>query len=1185
MALEFGVLGPFEVRSGEDRLPIGGARRRALLAYLLLHVGAPQTADRLIDAVWSDTGNPGSLATLRTYVSHFRKMFAVDPAVRIAHVPGGYLLDLPPEALDVARFSAAVSGATVEPDIGRRIALLQGACALWRGEPLDEFAGQMWADDAARRWTQVFIHAQELLAEALLEAGHHAVALDLLEPLVVAYPLHEQFWGQLVVARYRCGRQAEALAAGRDARRILAEELGIEPGPILVELERQVLDRDPALDAPRRVGDALSASAPATVVDPLPRGVVTFLLTDIEASTILWDEHPAEMAKALVRHEDVIRDIVDANEGRLLKSRGEGDATLSVFARATDAMRAAVALQRRLEREAWPPGLVLRTRVAVHTGEAQLRDGDYYGGTLNRAARMRSLAAGGEILLSRATHDVVVDALADEVVLVDIGNRPLKGLKRGERIYAAQGPGLAPSSGRHDPSRGAGGRAELVGRAEVVERVIDALMRPGVVTLCGPGGIGKTRLMHEICDRLPDDSEHFARTWTVDLVGARRATDVESAVYEPVASEVVGLAALARDEREDGLVDRYASSLGGRRGLLAIDNCEHVTDYLEPILAALAARCPTLSILATSRQPIGAQGERIVSLGPLEVPRPGAEASPDDLARVESVRLLLERVRDAGCDLDLSAATAAPVAELCRQLDGIPLALELAAARLRAMSPQDLVSRMHGRIDLLSAKRPDARHRTMHAAIEWSYNLLDHTEQTLLRRLSVFVGGFNLDAAETVCADPEPATLSAAGAVYLTLAELVAKSFVVFDPNRERYRLLEPIRFFAREQLDEAGERYAMAQRHADWVLRISRIVAAPHTLGASGVDDAFRAELDNVQAALAFCESEDHATHLRIVAALGYTWFESDWRRGRAAADVAIGFLDEASARLSAAVLFARGLIEQRHDYDSSKPWLTEAHTRYTDLGEPVGRAWAAFFLGRATRLHDERAARALLHEAMELFRSTHVSMGEVWCLLNLGGERVALGERQSADAYFEHALAILTPLGDTLMRGIVLGEMANNAFHQGDLDRARALYQEALAVEGRGGDDFNLVILLAHASLVELASGDLDTARAMATEGLARTLHSDDETGIRELLAIYAVVSLEAGDARTTRRLYAATGWDVDPPLWIVKVPTAPVARALGALEPLRAKYEQDARVGRAAGWFATARSIVADVPRPVS
>jgi predicted ATPase/DNA-binding SARP family transcriptional activator len=1184
MTLEFGVLGPLTVWSDGDPVAVNGAKRRGLLAYLLAHAREPESLERIVDALWGGSGSPGAQSTVQSYVSQLRKLFAAD-GIQLVYGAGGYVLDLDANALDAARFEAAVSAASAMEDRDRRLSLLDGALGLWRGAPLDEFAGQAWADERARQWTRMYVVAHQLRAAALLDAGCHRDALPTLEQLVGAHPLHEPFWAQLVIARYRCGQQADALAALSEARKILAIELGIDPGPELVELENKVLAQDPALNAlDQRTSETGERGRVVTIVEPLPRGVVTFLLTDIEGSTILWDEHPDDMAKALVRHEDVIRDIVEANDGRLLKSRGEGDATLSVFARATDAARAAVALQRRLDREAWPRGLVLRTRVALHTGEAQLRDGDYYGGTLNRAARMRSLAAGGEILLSRATHDVVVDALTDDVVLVDIGDRPLKGLKRGETIYVAQAPGLAPLVGRDDPSCSAGGRAELVGRAEVVKRVIDALARPGVVTLCGPGGIGKTRLMREICDRLREDAEHFARTWTVDLLGARRATDVESAVYEPVTREVGGLAALAQEEHEIRVGDRYASALGGRRGLLALDNCEHVTDSLEPVLAQLAARCPTLSILATSRQPIGAQGERLVTLGPLEVPSRGVEDSPDELAGVESVRLLVERVRDAGGDLHVSAATAAPVAELCRQLDGIPLALELAAARLRAMSPQDFVSRMHGRIDLLSAKRPDARHRTMHAAIEWSYNLLDQAEQTLLHRLSIFVGGFTLDAAETVCADAEPGTLSATHAVYLTLAELVAKSLVVFDPNRERYRLLEPIRFFAEEQLDEIGERNAMARRHADWVLRISRTVAAPQTLGASGVDDAFRDELDNVQAALAFCETEDHATYLRIVATLSYTWFESDWRRGRAAADVAIGFLDEASPRLSAAVLFARGLIEQRYDYDTSRPWLTEAHARYGELEEPVARAWAAFFLGRAMRWHDTHAARALLHEALELFRSTQLTMGEVWCLLNLGGESVALGETQSADAYYEHVLAIVTPLGETLMRGIVLGDMANIAFHRGDLDRARALYLEALADARRGRDDFNLQNLLAHASLVEVALGDLETALTMATEGLARALDGDDDYGIRDMLAICAVVSLEAGDARTSRRLYAATGWDVDPPVWISMLTPAPEARALKALEPLRAKYEEDARVGRAAGWIATARSIVAGPPPPV-
>jgi predicted ATPase/class 3 adenylate cyclase len=1169
MTVEFAVLGPFEVRTAGKRVEIGGARRRALLAYLLVNAGVPHPVDRIVDALWSGAGSGGSPATVRTYLSHFRRLLAGDPEVRIEHGPAGYLLDLPAGSLDASRFTVSIAAATSEPDPSRRVALLQDAAALWRGPPLDEFAGETWADEPARQWTQMHVRAQEMLGEALLRSGRHQDARDLLESLVVSHPLHEQFWGQLIVARYRCGQQTEALAAARDARRILAHELGIDPGPALIELERQVLAQDPALAAPSGV-TPLDTTPPMTVIDPWPRGVVTFLLTDIESSTQLWDEHPDDMARALARHEDVIREVVEEHAGRLLKTRGEGDATMSVFERATDAARAAVALQRRVRREAWPNALVLRTRVALHTGEAQLRDGDYFGGTLNRAARIRALASGDEIVMSRATHDLVVDTLPEGVALADLGTRGLRGLKREETVYLVRAPDL-PARSEQPPTiaRPRSERTGLIGRDDDIERVVEVLDRPGMATICGPGGIGKTRLLQEIYDRTLGD-ERFARTWCVELVGASGTTGVESALHEAVSEENPSPISPAAAAAPRDLADRLATMLGERRGLLALDNCEHLVDALAPVVESLMSRCPTLSVLATSRQPLGVRGERVVVLAPLPVPETGASVTPPELEGVESVRLLIERTRDAGGDLSITAANVAPLAELCRQLDGIPLALELAAARLRSTSAQDLVARMQGRLDLLRVPRGDARHRTMRDAIEWSYQLLSGPEKMLLDRLSVFVGGFTLDAAEEVCVDDE--MLSTTDAVYLNLAELVSKSFVIFDRDAERYRLLEPIRQFARGQLDTAGETPAALQRHARWILQASRAVLAPQLTGRTAVAAAFRLELDNVHAALAYCETADHGTYMRIVAALGYTWFERDWRRGRAAADVALTFADEAPPRLHAAVLLSRGITEQRNGYAASVPWLEHARSLYTELDDPIGLAWATFFLGRGMFLTDSAASNALLLEALALFRSLEFGIGEAWCLINVGAEAAANGNYEDARKYYEATIDVLTEFDDETLRGIAIGELGRVVFEAGDEERAAALLREAIELQRSAGENFNLTNQLLNAAWIDVTQRHFASAQQLFSEAIGASLRSGDDYQLRMSLLGLAHLYAEEGDPNTARRLAAATGWDLDPPTHRTR---SLLGLALAALQPILEDFEDDARAGRAAGLVATARA----------
>src|SRR5690242_6994289 len=276
MVLQFGVLGPLAMWSEGEPVEVKGAKRRGLLAYLLAHAGEPQSLDRIVDALWGDAVTRGAEATVQTYVSQLRKLFG-DDGPPLEHRAGGYALDLTPDALDASRFEAAVVSASAIEDRDQRLAVLDEALRLWRGTPLDEFAGQTWADERARQWTRMHVLANQLRVAALLDLGRHRDALPVLEQLVTAHPLHERFWAQLIVARYRCGQQVEALAAAREARNVLATELGIEPGPEIVELENKVLAQDPTLAAVNIEGKARSDLRVGTVVEPLPSGIVTFL--------------------------------------------------------------------------------------------------------------------------------------------------------------------------------------------------------------------------------------------------------------------------------------------------------------------------------------------------------------------------------------------------------------------------------------------------------------------------------------------------------------------------------------------------------------------------------------------------------------------------------------------------------------------------------------------------------------------------------------------------------------------------------------------------------------------------------------------------------------------------------------------------------------------------------------------
>ncbi|MGH8983029.1 MAG: BTAD domain-containing putative transcriptional regulator [Acidimicrobiia bacterium] len=508
--MEFGILGPLLVVGPDGPAVVRGTKRRGLLAYLLVHAGDAVPLDRLVEDLWDERSSSGARGTVQTYLSQLRKLLTDSSGVRLETRPGGYALEVPADGLDAARFERLCAQAAAETDATTRLALLDEALGLWRGEPLGEFAGSAWADVEATRLEALRLQALQQRIDARLGLGHHAEVIPELERLVGEHRLHEHSWGQLMVAYYRSGRQADALRAYQRARSLLAEELGVEPGTELQDLERQILDHDPELMPSR--------PAPTSTVESLPEGVVTFLLTDVEGSTSLWDEDPEAMSRAIARHEELIADTVEAHRGRIVKSRGEGDSTLSVFRRASDAATAAVALQRGLLTEQWPGGLHLATRVALHSGEAYLREGDYYGGTLNRAARIRALATGGQILCSRPTRDLVADTLADEVHLLELGTHELKGLQRTETIYALVHADLAdvaplalPTATPESvtvplPVRLTATDAPFVGRdheralLDAALKTVQTAGRRQAVLVAGEPGIGKTTL-----------TAHFAR--------------------------------------------------------------------------------------------------------------------------------------------------------------------------------------------------------------------------------------------------------------------------------------------------------------------------------------------------------------------------------------------------------------------------------------------------------------------------------------------------------------------------------------------------------------------------------------------------------------------------------------------------------------------------------------------------
>jgi DNA-binding SARP family transcriptional activator len=462
--MEFRILGPLEVLEEGRLVALGGGKPRALLAVLLLHPNEVLTTDRLVEELWGEHAPPTAAKAVHVHVSRLRKALAAGAGngtsgedVLVTR-ERGYELRLDPERLDSNCFERLITEGRRELEAGtpkRALAVLEEGLSLWRGEPLADLAYEPFAQREIARLADLRVVALEVLAEAKLALGRHAEVITQLEALIGEHPYRERLRGQLMLALYRSERQADALDAYQDARRALVEELGIEPGERLRALERGILAQDPALAAPGPAtaelpresetrGGAGLAPAPAG----LPTGVVTFLLTDIEGSSRLWELDADAMAAALERHDELVEKSVNAHGGRLLKAKGEGDATLSVFRRASDAVACAVECQRMLLGAAWPGGLDLRVRVALHTGEAHEREGDYFGPALNRAARLRGLARGGTTVVSQATAEIVRDRLPPEARLVDLGSRELPGLARPERVFELRAPAGAPQGAR-----------------------------------------------------------------------------------------------------------------------------------------------------------------------------------------------------------------------------------------------------------------------------------------------------------------------------------------------------------------------------------------------------------------------------------------------------------------------------------------------------------------------------------------------------------------------------------------------------------------------------------------------------------------------------------------------------------------------------------------------------------------
>lgn len=820
----------------------------------------------------------------------------------------------------------------------------------------------------------------------------------------------------------------------------------------------------------------------AVGMSTLPSGTLTLLFTDIEGSTRLLEHLGARYATLIEDHHAILRAAVAATRGYEVSTTGDG--FFVAFTRARDAVVACVDAQRALAAHVWPDSVAVRVRMGVHTGEPALVGDTYLGIDVHRAARVAAAAHGGQVLLSDATRILVGDDLPADCTLRDLGRHRLKDLSESIRLHQLVAPGLAdafppPRSIEGQPTNLPRLLTSFVGREQALADVDTLLAAQRLVTLTGSGGAGKTRLAIEAgrraLGRLPDG------VWFVDLAPITDAGLVPATIAEALS---------VREQPGRVIADTVLDHLGSRRLLLILDNCEHVVDAAATFVLTCLDRCPHVGILATSQTRLGLAGEAAWRVPPLQVPDPERLGSPGDLEASEGTRLFLERARAAAPAFEATPENASAIARLCRDLDGIPLAIELAAARTPLLTPQQIAQRLHDRFRLLtSGWRGEApRHQTLRATLDWSYGLLTPTEQALLCRLAIFSSGLTLEAADAV----SRAVADDPGDVLDVIGSLVDKSLVATLRNHEiRYHLLETVRLYALDRLKETGRADAVRRSHCVYYVEYAE-KAAPHLTAANQRIwlERLTVEHDNLRAALDFaCATGDAGFASRLAGALWRFWFVR-------------GHVREGFDRL-------RGVL--------TLPPGSNTAARAAILS-------AAGVLASVQRLTDD--AIRYFEESLALRRAIQDDHGVASSLSNLGIALMRREDFKGANALFDESLRLRRDLGDQWGTMAVLHNLGNVAYARGDLDAAAARYTEALDLSRRLADahsEAGVLIDLGNTAAKRTAYAD---ARRLYLKSLGILRDLDDRAYLAYALEGLARCGVGDGDATYAARLMGAAG-----------------------------------------------------------
>jgi len=854
---------------------------------------------------------------------------------------------------------------------------------------------------------------------------------------------------------------------------------------------------------------------------PLPTGTVTFLFSDIEGSTERWERHRAGMKSAVARHEELLHAAIEQHGGLVFKT--VGDAFCAAFQTVPDAIAAALDAQRALAKEDFSSVDHLKVRMAIHTGLADERGGDYFGPTVNRVARLLSIGHGGQVLVSGAASDLAQGEMPPKATLRDLGAHRLKDLSHPEQVYQVLAPDLPAD---FPPLRSLEALPNnlplqvtlFLGREKDIADIQRRLAKTRLLTLVGTGGVGKTRLSLQVGADLLDQYEDGV--WFVELAPMQ-----DPDLIPGVMATIFGVGTTAGRSPLESLVH----VLRPKRMLVILDNCEHLVAGAARVADALLRGCPRVQIIATSRQGLGIDGESVLRVSSLPVPEQIEGIKAADAIGYGAIALFVERASNAVESFRLTDENATTVAQICRRLDGIALAIELAASRIKMLTPTQLLAMLSERFRVLTGGKRTAlpRQQTMRAAIDWSYDLLDENEKLMFRRLAVFAGGCTLEAAREICGDEAIGQWE----VFELLSSLVDRSLVVSEASgaEQRYRLLESTRQYALEKLEQSGELDRMQRRHAAYYAAMAeKAYATWDATPTFAWLEPLEADYDNFRAVVDWALTEKHDVELgaRLTGALWRFWREGPYKaEGRilvlAACKLAEGTISPAtSVRVWLAAASSAAGVGL---WSSMLDGASKALQLSAGLGDRAGEAWARLGMGEALlRLSRFEESLAQLDIAIALFKELGERRGAVAAKTSLARNHDFQKHTARARPLYEEALASARSIGDERSAASILNNLAENVFEfDGDARRALELAQEVVAHYTRVKDKTAMALNNNNMAAYLIALGRVDEAHQCGVDAVRNARDAQGVVQLAFALQHLAAVALARGSDQRAARI----------------------------------------------------------------